>query len=322
MFLHTPPPPPPQPIPVTIWIHGTRPSSFLPSLRKEVKQQLDGVTQAPYGLHSAQQLAQSLKHYKITKTLSDANSNQFPFEHLYVFGWSGDLDITVRQAAAFDLYMQLIELKKGYLEQYQRIPQFTILTHSHGGNVALELAPLYKEEDALTIHRLILLACPVQKATTAYAAHKMFQQIYAIHSHIDMVQILDPQRLHPLKKAFQLLKDERSLNGFKDVYQQMINNPLFSERHFPLRRNLIHVDVSWAKNSIPWNDKDIDVFGPAGTLIKKITVPLRKHHRGVLHTEFEIPTFISRLPNLIDHIDRARGKWVATKHHPDLTLEI
>lgn len=322
MFMHSPPPPPPRPIPVTVWVHGTRPSSFLPQLNREVKQSLDAVSHSPAGLHNAQSLESSLKHYKITKALADADTKQFPFEHFYVFGWSGDLDSTARQGAAFDLYTELTGLVQSYKKQYECEPNITLISHSHGGNVALEMVRFYKEEQPLTINRFIAMACPVQKATIPYAFHSMFRKIYALHSHLDIVQVMDPQRLHPLKKAFQRLIGERTIDGFKDVYQQMIENPLLSERHFPLRPHIIHVNLSWSKHSTPWQDEDIEIFSDAGHIIRKLTHPLRKYHAGVLHTEFVIPSFIKSLPRLLNIIDQKASLYIPTRDHPDLTIQI
>ena len=322
MFMHPPPPPPHKPIPVTVWVHGTRPSSFLPQLKRDVKQSLDAVTHAPVGLHNAQSLETSLKHYKITKALADADATQFPFEHFYVFGWSGDLDQTARQGAAFDLYTELIGLVQTYKNYYGQAPNLTLISHSHGGNVALEMTRFYKEDESLLINRFIAMACPVQKATARYTSHAMFKKIYALHSHLDMVQILDPQRLHPLKRAFQRLVDEKTIDGFKDVYQQMIENPLLSERHFPLRPHIIHVNLAWSEHVIPWQEEDIQVYSEAGHIMRKITSPLRKYHTGVLHTEFVIPSFVKSLPRLLTTIDQKAQLHIPTLDHPDIAIQI
>lgn len=323
MFMHPPPPPPPQrPIPVTVWVHGTRPSSFLPQLKREIKQSLDAVTHAPAGLHTAQSLQHSLKHFKITQALSNADETQFPFQHFYVFGWSGDLDSTVRQGAAFDLYTELIGLVRTYTDYYGQPPSLTLISHSHGGNVVLEMAQWYKQDTPLAIDRFIAMACPVQKATASYSLHSMFKKIYVLHSHLDLVQVMDPQRLHPLKRAFQRLAEERSFNGFKDVYQQMIDNPLLSERHFPLRPHIIHVNLAWSKDIIPWQDEDIQVYSDAGNIMRKITLPLRKYHSGVLHTEFVIPSFVKSLPRLLTTIDDQALLHIPTHQNPDITLQI
>ena len=319
MFMTTLPPPPPKPI--TVWVHGTRASSFIPiNIKEELKKSLDQATHTPPGLHAAQSLDRSLKHYKIAKTLSDTASVQFPLNQFYVFGWSGDLYAHARNEAAQELYNCLKELLSRYEKQQGIKPPIQIITHSHGGNVVLKMAEHAEKIPSFTIHKLILLACPVQKETISLTSNPLFEQIYAIHSHIDMVQILDPQRLHPIKAAIHKFMQEKTID-FKAVYQQMIDNPLFSERHFPISSNVIHVAVSWDKID-PWNEEDIDTFGPAGSLIRKMSKPLRSHHRGILHTEFIIPSFIKQLPNLMDSITQLSKKSVLTEKTPDIELKI
>lgn len=323
MFMHPPPPPPPyKPIPVTVWVHGTRPSSFLPHLKRETREALDDVTHIPSGLHSAQNLDSSLKHYKITNTLACADAKQFPFEHFYVFGWTGDLDPTARQGAAFDLYTQLVGLVTSYTQHYGAAPHLTIISHSHGGNVVLEMVPFYKENSGLTIHRFIALACPVQKAPSAHICHHIFKKIYAFHSHIDMIQVMDPQRLHPLKKAFQTLIQYKTISGFKNVYKQMIANPLLSERHFPLYPHILHVHLSWSPETTPWTKEDMQVFNDAGRIMKKLTAHLRKYSKGILHTEFLIPTFVNSLPRLLATVDQKAVSHTPTIAHPDIDIQI
>ncbi len=320
--MHPPPPPPYRPVPVTVWVHGTRPSSFLPQLKRDVRQSLDALTSTPAGLHHAPNLDPELKHYKITKVLANADPKQFPFEHFYVFGWTGDLDPTARQGAAFDLYHQLLGLVESYTQHYGMPPHLTLISHSHGGNVILEMAPFYKENSSLSINRFIALACPVQKAPATYATHRMFKQIYAFHSHIDMIQVMDPQRLHPLKKAFQLLIQNKTIDGFKNVYQQMIAHPLLSERHFPLQPHITHIDLLWSSGVVPWTEEDIELFEDAGHMIRKISSPLRKYHKGLLHTEFVIPTFVKTIPRLLADVEEKLKSHVPTKTNPDIVIQI
>src|SRR3972149_4780234 len=231
MFI--PLPPPPLPKPITIWVHGTRASFFIPiHINAELEKSLDAATDTPLGLHAAQSIDPSLKHYKITKTLSDSDATQFPFNRFYVFGWSGELDTRARNEAAQQLYTCLTQLVADYEKKEGIKPVIQIISHSHGGNVALKMACHAHEELPFTISKLILLACPVQKHTIPFTNHPLFEKIYAIHSHVDMVQILDLQRLHPIKEAIHRFMHERAID-FKAVYQEIIDNPLFSERHFP-----------------------------------------------------------------------------------------
>jgi len=56
------------------------------------------------------------------------------------------------------------------------VPKVTLISHSHGGNVALNLAAIAEKESPLSIERLILLACPVQQETAALVDAPMFKK--------------------------------------------------------------------------------------------------------------------------------------------------
>jgi alpha-beta hydrolase superfamily lysophospholipase len=78
--------------------------------------------------------------------------------HFYTFGWNGKLDQRKREDAAFKLYDQLIaEIKQ--LKQKIKPAKLVIeiLAHSHGGNVALNLAKAEgTHKKRLAIDRLML----------------------------------------------------------------------------------------------------------------------------------------------------------------------
>ena len=61
------------------------------------------------------------------------------------------------------------------------MPIFKLITHSHGGNVALYLAPIAEEDplNAVTIEELILLACPVQVETSPYVNELSLPEFFA-----------------------------------------------------------------------------------------------------------------------------------------------
>ena len=183
---------------ITVWIHGTKSHEFLINQLSKLSQNLEvklfGYKQ---GLNKVASLTSNQNNYLLAKELSDNYPEQFPWEHFYVFGWPGKLNHAGRQLAAKDLYHALKELVLCYKKEYCIIPQITLITHSHGGNVALNMATIEDKDCPLIINKLILLACPVQNYTMDLVKSPLFKRIYSIHSHTDMLQILDPQWLHP-----------------------------------------------------------------------------------------------------------------------------
>ena len=102
--------------------------------------------------------------FTIAKILNANDPEDFPLENLYFFGWSGKLSSHARKLAARLLYKDLIILIQQHKQQYDTTPRIRMITHSHGGNVALYLAKIKKEFiTQITIEQLILLACPVQQ---------------------------------------------------------------------------------------------------------------------------------------------------------------
>lgn len=107
----------------------------------------------------------------------------------YTFSWSGRLSHKKRVQAAHDLYRQLMAEIKRLNEKNIHI---TILGHSHGGNVTLNLAQAENTyHQHLKIDRAILLGTPVQSETQPLLASPIFKSIYHCYSHGDNVQKMD-----------------------------------------------------------------------------------------------------------------------------------
>ena len=243
---------------VIIYIHGTLPPRTMlkiPLIKRFFR--------CPPGITKINDLGDS--HIKDAfSTLCNNHADRYPIDHCYTFGWIGSLNHASRKNAAYELYKCLHDLKKKYLQE-SLSPLFHLITHSHGGNVALCLKKIADEYDNpadLSIEELILLACPVQKETVEYAASSLFKQVYSIHSHNDILQIIDPQGIHAFLETLKVLGLEFTLSNFKRL------GPLFSERHFPF-----------------------------GSGIKQLKV--RYPHRELFHIEFLLPTFMESLPSLI-----------------------
>ncbi len=111
----------------------------------------------------------------------------------YSFGWNGRFRSKKRRTAADDLYDALIKKRKELAETYpDHEIEFSLVTHSLAGEIALRLAHIEEEKkENLTIHELISFGAPVQQETHDAAEHAMFKKIYHFFSHGDYVQIMD-----------------------------------------------------------------------------------------------------------------------------------
>lgn len=203
-----------QPPPITIWIHGTR---LLP------KALFKKLFYSKPGLHLYSELEPHFHQFEIAQALIDSNPSKFCAETFYLFGWSGKLSFEERKKAAERLYSELKLLREQYKYQYGIEPVIYLITHSHGGNIALQLACVKDPSDTeFSIQQLILLACPVQEKTSCYIDSDLFKTIYSLYSLLDVTQLADPQGLQTKE--------------IKDV-------PLFSKRHFPPHKKLEQVAI-------------------------------------------------------------------------------
>jgi len=169
-----------QKAPVTIFVHGT-----LYPLLDVLVHKFD----VPLGLTPARVQGNKLYMGKIPYILHEALPEQFPLDTSYLFGWSGKLSFAERKAAAFDLYC--------HIKKFTGHP-ITLITHSHGGNVALNLPAVAQEQGdtQFCIDRLILLANPVQVVTERFVSWPAFKQVFSFYSRGDRTQIMDPEGLY------------------------------------------------------------------------------------------------------------------------------
>lgn len=202
---------------ITIWVHGTK----MMGLQDHVFKDFFFRT---IGLNNINKYLDKHKITKIAKTLNNQNTHRFEFNNFYVYGWSGELSHNARKLAAKDLHKSILKLIQDYKQKNCITPKIRLITHSHGGNVALNLAKINnKSENKITIFELILLACPVQKKTCDLISNNMFEKIYSLYSQIDMLQVIDPQGLHKYKK-----KEKK---------------PLFSQRTFTPQEKLTQAKI-------------------------------------------------------------------------------
>lgn len=107
----------------------------------------------------------------------------------YTFGWNGRIDKEKRKIWGKILYKAIKKIREPNSE-------IQIYAHSHGGNVALNLARAeekYKEN--LKIKNLVLLGTPVQKDTRDLIKSDIFEKIFVFYSEKDWLQILENKLL-------------------------------------------------------------------------------------------------------------------------------
>lgn len=262
---------------VTIFVHGTLPPT--PVLKIPL---VKTFFYCPKGITKAADLDGRYHTAKVIDILCESDPTQFDKDHFYTYGWSGFLRYTERKKAAQELYNHLRLLKRQY-EAESITPLFKLITHSHGGNVALYLAPLAEADGdtSITIDELILLACPVQVDTESYVNDAVFKRVYSVHSHHDILQVLDPQGIHIVVESLKHYGFEFTVKHLKRM------GPLFSERHFIAATHVIQLNV-------------------------------RYPNRELFHVEFLFPAIVKELPELINRMKK-HSRWSPSKKD-DITL--
>ncbi len=127
----------------------------------------------------------------------------------YTFGWNGLLSIKERMLEAHNLYKQLTK-EVNHLRSKNLEPWIQLITFSHGGNVALNLAAVKKEKNTdpdFVIEQLILLATPIQRETDFLVCDDLFKKVFLFYSTSDTIQNAD---VFSTKKE---LKSKRTFTG-------------------------------------------------------------------------------------------------------------
>lgn len=199
---------------ITVFIHGTR---IFP---KFYAQEL---FYSPDGLKHISQIEKASHMHTIAHALAKADPARFSVQSFYTFGWNGNLDFNERKKAAHDVYKALKAFSDSYVAKFGKSPRLCIITHSHGGNVALNLAAAVQDAHDKLFHvdELVLLACPVQKETKNYVTDSIFGRVYSLCSCNDVLQVIDPQGL------------------YKDKEQ----TPVFSERYFEVNPHVLQSKI-------------------------------------------------------------------------------
>ena len=120
--------------------------------------------------------------------LTNADPKEFPRDSFYFYSWSGNVTFPARTKAARRLY-SVLKNHNGPI---------TIITHSHGYNVVLNLSCVAAEynDTSFKIDRLIMLAPPVQEVTKPYVKSPIFKEVYTFYSTADIMQVGDAQGLY------------------------------------------------------------------------------------------------------------------------------
>lgn len=315
-FLNNTESPSPIPLQIIIWIHGTRTHDIFPPthvVKKENKTKrapdnsYNVTAYSPLGLHNLLMVDQDLHVSAIARALHETDPYLCNQEHIYLFGWTGNFSPEARTSAGLHLYEELKKLTELYIKQYGLCPPIVIVTHSHGGNVALESAAA--QDNSFRIEKLILLACPVQEKTKLYTQSSLFKSIYSIHSDKDYFQILDMQGLHPIWTALDGALKSSSLTPIKNAWREYGRfTKLLSERHFPRQSNLKQACIEWKKNTPKWSTKDLCIMEPflSQKGMQRLQINLQSYdqkERGLMHIEFLFPTFLQQLPYIIQTLD-------------------
>ncbi|HJM68800.1 MAG TPA: hypothetical protein QGF02_02530 [Candidatus Babeliales bacterium] len=207
-----------EPPTITVIVHGSKAPSTIAKLLCITHK----FRYTPMGIYNAQYLDSTYSLHKMVTTLGGADPHQFPLRNVYLFGWNGQIDTAERRKAAEALYEELVELSKRYPQDMK----LQVITHSHGGNVVLNLPVIQKDKPVkVIIDKLVLLACPVQQKTAPNLTDPMFKKIISCISKADVIQLLDLQGLHRENK------------------HQRRCGSLFSKRRFEPQDNLVQVRI-------------------------------------------------------------------------------
>lgn len=135
-------------------------------------------------------------------------------EQYVVFGWSGLLSQRARRQAGYQLYNALVEHRDTLRKTYGVEPVIRIVSHSHGGNVALWLAQAEQDlKKGLAIDMLFMYGSPMQVETSSCITSPIFKKIFLGYSYGDFVQRFDTVSTSK-RESFMRMADVVNLNDF------------------------------------------------------------------------------------------------------------
>lgn len=277
-----------EPPVVTIWVHGTKPQ--IPDAFYKI-----GHYFFLPGLHHVDEQCDRYGPRGIIKGLKD--SDYVDPKHLYFFGWSGKLNAQKRLEAAKILKENIEKLVQKYIEKYGVAPKLRIITHSHGGNVALNLAhELEDTQSDVVIDEMILLAPPVQSWTKEYVKSKNIGNIYNIYSEGDLIQTADLQGL-------QVHFNKDDVTDKPKLFEQ-------SKRTFDHHENLTQIQTE-INGKNPWHITFMDYYPPL-PVFKDL--PNRFPH--------QFPRFLPELGDIMHKVKDADVQAHIKQHQKPIKVKI
>lgn len=193
---------------------------------------------------SSQQIA------NVFSSVYKKNNKAYKNYAYYTFGWSGRLDKERRLESGMQFYDQLVKVVKKIRKRNKDglDPDVQIFAHSHGGNVALNLAAAEaKNRKNLKIKNLVLFGTPVQVETKGLVNSGVFSKVYSIYSKGDDVQIIDfvSTTKHHSRRTFRKVGEQVELP--KKLVQIQVKCDKLKPRHTELwitktRANLMYRD--------------------------------------------------------------------------------
>jgi len=181
-----------DPSTITVWVHGARPFA-------------DNTYNL--GLKQLPEFDPKNELAIIADALIKSDPITFNPRMFYIFSWSGSLDFEERKKAAEFLYSELNQQISLFKKEHGFAPKIRLLAHSHGGNVALNLALI--PHNTLEIDELLLLAVPVQNYNKELIASSLFKRIFSLYSTIDLPQVIDPQGIYTNSRAESFFSGQR-----------------------------------------------------------------------------------------------------------------
>jgi hypothetical protein len=215
---------------VTVFVHGTH----LIMQKLGLALGMNATVNHENGLYSLQNASQEYRYTKVAHNIAQCASDYFPKEDIYLFCWSGKLSHEARIIAA----QELNETLNNLVLKYEKKCVITLVTHSHGGNVALNLASIAGPRE-YEIDSLILLAVPVQYSTCHHVDNSLFKTVISLYSRWDITQVGDPQGwTHKSEMFYRMFELSDKIEGENRAY----SIPLFSQRVFPSEK-VKHIEV-------------------------------------------------------------------------------
>lgn len=177
-------------VPITVFVHGTR-KIITPLITIPLSVGND----LPSGLHHIEEDLYETRDLIMARSLAQVSSDTFNKNYFYLFAWHGELNRDMRKVEAQKLHEALnalsVDLKNKIGSEVEL--QATVIAHSHGCNMALNIAHA-EGKRYYTIENLILLAPPVQHWTQDLVNDSLFKKVFSFYSTLDHMQVGEPQK--------------------------------------------------------------------------------------------------------------------------------